>query len=472
MQNKISINPNIKLRTKLSLVRNGFWRVFSYLLFSWVFYFLFFTGQAGAQSASVYLSPYSGTFFVGNTFNVSIFVNTEESQINAVEINLKFPPDVLQVTSPTAGSSFISIWADQPAYSNKDGIISFKGGVPNPGIKTYTGLVSTVTFRAKAPGNAVISFLDTSKILLADGKGTNILQSRASAEYILILEPPEGPKIYSPTHPGQNTWYKNNNPIFVMEKEEGFAEFSYNIDQDPSGLPDNISEGAENSVTINDLGNGIWYFHAKAKKSGVWGGVSHYPVRIDTMPPEKFDVTIETVGPVGDSRFFAYFLTTDSASGMDHYEVSVADMDDNQSVENPFFIEGASPHQIPIQEAGRYAIFVRAYDKAGNLSQGRATLQTFGSFVSLTNKGIKIKNFLLPAWVINILLLLIAAALAYIFYRIFRKRNFARQLTTEVAEAEKEIEDVKKLEKNIREMRSLEEEARTQSERLAGKLKE
>ena len=47
----------------------------------------------------------------------------------------------------------------------------------------------------------------------------------------------------------------------------------------------------------------------------------------------------------------------------------------------------------------------------------------------------------------------------------------AKRLKKEVAEAEKEIEDVKKLERKIRETRALEEEARKESERLAERLK-
>jgi len=236
--------------------------------------------------ASLYLSPQSGTFFVGSIFDISVFVNTEGNSINAVEVNLKFPPDLLQVTSPTAGSSFISIWADQPFYSNQEGLISFKGGVPSPGINTSSGLISTITFRAKAPGQATISFLDSSKVLLADAKGTDILKTAAKGEYLLTVPPPEGPKISSPTHSCLTCWSKNNNPTFFWEKEPGVTDFSYSLDQDARGIPDNISEGSSTSATFNDVSDGIWYFHLKAKKGDVWGGISHYSIQIDTTPPE------------------------------------------------------------------------------------------------------------------------------------------------------------------------------------------
>jgi len=437
---------------------------------------LIFTGTspvfAEGPSASLYLSPYSGTFFVGNTFDVSVFVNTEENNINAVEVNLKFPPELLQVTSPTASFSFISIWADQPSYSNKDGTISFKGGVPNPGIKTSAGLVSTVTFRAKAPGTAKISISDSSKVLLSDGKGTNILKSTANGEYSLVLQPFEGPKITSPTHPSLTTWYRNNNPVFFLEKEEGMTDFSYSLDQDPNGTLDNISEGSNNSAAFNDVGNGIWYFHAKAKKNGAWGGVSHYPVHIDTAPPKAFKITIDTAKILTSSRFFAYFSTEDSLSGMDRYEVSVVDMSDPQALSNPFFIEAVSPYQIPFEKTGEFAVLVRAYDKAGNFSEDKEILKTMSPFLSYTKEGIRIKNFLLPLFSIYFIIAGILVLIVWLIYNYLKRRNLGRRLRTEVAEAEKEIEDVRRLEKKIQDMRLLEEEARRESERLAGRLKE
>jgi hypothetical protein len=143
-----------------------------------------------ATNASLYFSPQTGTFSVGSTFDVSVFLNTEGNNINAVQVDLKFPPELLQVTSPAAGKSFISIWADQPYYSNQEGIVSFKGGVPSPGINTSSGLVSTITFRVKAQGKAMLSFLDSSQVLLADAKGTNVLTTAARAEYIFPLPIP------------------------------------------------------------------------------------------------------------------------------------------------------------------------------------------------------------------------------------------------------------------------------------------
>src|SRR3989344_4740843 len=150
-----------------------------------------------AGSASLSLSPVQGSFIVGNSFDVSIFVNTNGNDINTVEGNLKFSSDTLQIVSPSTGQSFISVWITQPTFSNEEGTIHFAGGLPSPGINTTAGLVSTITFRAKAPGIGTIEILPNSKILLNDGKGTNVLTSVARGTYGLTFAAPGGPGISS-----------------------------------------------------------------------------------------------------------------------------------------------------------------------------------------------------------------------------------------------------------------------------------
>src|SRR3989337_811218 len=84
---------------------------------------------AQGQKARLFLSPTTGSFLADSTFEVGIIVDTDGEQINAVKTDLKFPTDKLQVVKPSAGGSFISIWIEQPSYSNKEGTLSFMGGI-------------------------------------------------------------------------------------------------------------------------------------------------------------------------------------------------------------------------------------------------------------------------------------------------------------------------------------------------------
>ncbi|MFH1656966.1 MAG: cohesin domain-containing protein [bacterium] len=373
---------------------------------------------AEAAGSSLYFSPNSGGFFVGSTFDVGIFVNTGGEDINAVEVNLKFDPAKLQIASPTAGKSFIEVWVAQPAYSNTQGIMSFIGGIPSPGINTSAGLVSTVTFRVISPGETLLSFLDSTKVLRNDAAGTNVLTSKGRAAYRLLIPPPEGPKVFSLTHSDANKWYKNNNPTFSWDKEEGINTFSYSFDNEPNGIPDNEAEGEHSSVSYGEVADGIWYFHVKAEKDGVWGGTSHFVVQIDASSPAVFEPVVEPAAKTIVKQPLVSFITTDALSGMDHYEFKYIDITkDKEQKPSGFFVEVATPHRVPLLEEGRYLIVIRAYDKAGNWREGTAKVQIFPEGFSLNKEGIQYQIFFIPWWFLILILILIIIILIYLLRR-------------------------------------------------------
>ena len=329
--------------------------------------------QAHAQTANgatLLFSPGSGTFTVGSTFNVSIVVNTGGNSINAVRADISFPANRLQVVNPSAGTSFISIWVNQPAYSNTAGTISFQGGLPNPGIKTDSGIVSTITFRATAPGSAKISFKETSQVLANDGQGTNLLTSRGDANFTLNLAAPEGPLVSSPSHPDQNAWYQNRTVDFAWDEVPGATGYSYVFDQNPRTTPPEREDATVNrTATVTAERDGRWYFHVRARVAS-WGGTSHYVVLLDATSPAAFVPTLDPAVPEPGRRPELKFLTTDAMSGIEHYETQLTALDDaNQAT--PFFVEQVSPVRLPELNAGRYQVIVRAFDQAGNSADGK-----------------------------------------------------------------------------------------------------
>ena len=372
------------------------------------YYLLLVAFPTGAAESSLYLSPNSGTFYVGSTFDVSIFVNTGGEDINAIQADLKFDSKKLQIASPTAGKSFISVWISQPTYSNIEGTAFFQGGIPSPGINTSAGLVSTITFRVIAPGETTIYFLDSSRVLLDDGKGTDILTSTGRGVYTLSIPPPEGPKVFSSTHPDQNEWYKNPNPTFSWEKEEGVTDFSYSLDFDSQGVPDSAPEGDFTSISFTDLEDGIWYFHIKAKKAGVWGGASHYLVQIDSTPPASFIPEITPSARTSVSQPIVSFITTDALSGFDHFEIKIIDVSpDREEKGVGFFVEATSPYKLPAFEPGKYMVIVRAFDKAGNWRDESVKIEIIPKGIGLTKRGIWFFGIFLPWWLIIIIIILL-----------------------------------------------------------------
>ena len=62
---------------------------------------------AQQSGADLFLRPAQGSFFVGSTFDVSVVLDTGGKAINTIEVELLFPPDILQLASPSTGSSIV-----------------------------------------------------------------------------------------------------------------------------------------------------------------------------------------------------------------------------------------------------------------------------------------------------------------------------------------------------------------------------
>ena len=97
-----------------------------------------------AQEAKILISPSVGSFSVDSTFDVSIFVDTGGSEVNAVDVRVKFPPDKLQVINPSTGTSFISLWLQQPTFSNKVGLAALTYELTTGHIKARGGLLGRI----------------------------------------------------------------------------------------------------------------------------------------------------------------------------------------------------------------------------------------------------------------------------------------------------------------------------------------
>src|SRR3989344_1619297 len=379
-------------------------------------------------AASLYVGPSSGTFTVGSTFTVSLYLNTGSQAVNAVEANLSFPPNKLQVVSPTTGKSLVQIWISQPTYSNNQGTLKFQGAVPTPGINTESGLISTVTFRVKQTGVATLKILDSSRVLLNDGKGTDVLSGTTSGIYNLILPPPAGPTVTSPTNPDQESWYQGKNAIFEWESPSGIQGSSYILNDNPIDIPDDISEGIRTDTSYDNLADGIYYFHIKSLRAGSWGGVTHYGINIDNSPPAAFEINISPSNRTSSKRPLIDFGTTDKISGINHYELKTIPLDpvsnegpfSNLYEANPFFIEVYPPfsQEIPL---GRYNVIVRAYDKAGNFFEAEERLSIVNPFFKfVSGEGLRFGASFTLNWVfVWILAILILLVLIYLARKIF-----------------------------------------------------
>jgi len=72
-----------------------------------------------AQEASFYLSPTSGNYKVGETFSVTLFINTQGVSINASQAKIIFPPEKLKVINISKSGSILPFGFKNPSFQTK-----------------------------------------------------------------------------------------------------------------------------------------------------------------------------------------------------------------------------------------------------------------------------------------------------------------------------------------------------------------
>jgi|CXWL01.1.fsa_nt_gi hypothetical protein len=337
------------------------------------------------SSVSLQFSPRQASFVEGSTFEVPLLIDTKGVSVNTLNITVRYDADMLSITNPAGGTSIIGLWLEPPSYDNQRGTASYVGAVPN-GIVTSSGIIGTITFKAKKTGTAVVRVQEDSEVLLNDGFGSQARVEYGSARYTIVQKAPEGVPIYSETHPSQEAWYNNNSPVFAWDPLAGVNGYSVVFDTFPATVPPTTVTTTAPSVSYENLDDGLWYLHVRAQQNGVWGNTGHYLVRIDTTPPAKFRPQSNYVlaATIVVERVLLSFFTTDNLSGVERYEVGVIDKS-SPTTASPVFIQTESPYQLPsFGEAGAHVI-VRAVDRAGNIRDAgidvSATPMFFASFL-------------------------------------------------------------------------------------------
>lgn len=126
----------------------------------------------------MYVTPSTTTINKDATFTVTVRTDTEGQSINVAEAMVSFPSDKLAVVRATPGGTFSIQTPGSPRITKNQ--VFFSAGIPTPGYNGKNGVLGTITFRAIAPGAAMIK-VESGKILLNDGKATDALVQKASA---------------------------------------------------------------------------------------------------------------------------------------------------------------------------------------------------------------------------------------------------------------------------------------------------
>jgi len=344
---------------------------------SFIFVLFSLSGET-VQAANLYFSPSSGSYSVGQTISVGVYVSSADQTMNAASGVISFPSDKLEVTSLSNASSIFSLWVLEPSFSNSIGSLNFEGIVLNPGFVGAAGKIITINFKTKAAGNPILNFFSGS-VLANDGKGTNILSNLSTAQFSLSssaitpptpsVTPPAGisgtptaPIINSSTHPNPDKWYSNSTPEFSWEVPSDVTAVRLLIGKIPIATPTVLYSPAISEKKLDKMEDGEYYFHVRFRNQYGWGAITHRKILIDTQPPEPFSIEFPEGKKTDNPQPPILFKTTDSMSGIDHYKVKINNGDFVVTTEKVL----SDPYLPPLLESGKQTVVVQAYDKAGN----------------------------------------------------------------------------------------------------------
>ena len=329
-----------------------------------------------AFGASLTFSPSYGSYQKGSTLTIGIVAGSPDKPINALSGVVNFPSDKLEVVSISKNQSIISLWVQEPTFSNTDGTVNFEGIVLSPGFQGNGGRILNVTFKTKSDGATQLAFIKGS-ILANDGEGTEILTSKGTAQFSIlpITDIESNPELFAPlprdesedlvtadlpkpvinskTHPLE-AWSNLQLGEFKFNLLDGVTAIRLLLDNKPDSTPVVVYSPPVESKTISDLDEGISYLHVQYKNATGWGEILHYKIQIDTQIPDSF--VIKEVAP---GLFL--FEAKDSHSGIFRYEIQI-----NGGEMLPFVDDGSHLYKVPEQIVGQHVLSVRAYDSAGN----------------------------------------------------------------------------------------------------------
>jgi hypothetical protein len=284
-----------------------------------------FAISKGAEAAVLSLEPSGGSFGPNSIFKVKVMIYIPpEECINAAQVEVDFPDNLLEVDDFSPGDSIFSLWIEKPSDGdfvkiNQTGKISFIGGLPGG----YCGKAEEANLESGIRNNYLLGNIIFS-----------VKKSTSSAEAAI-----------------------------------GFSSLSQAFLNTGSGIPAKLSfQNAYLKIDKN-----------LTKIQDEW----QEELRLDKITPENFSLEIGRDEDIFGGNYFLAFSTVDKQTGIDHYEVLEMKPADFKAVDgersflqkiedkamrrpvNLSWEKAVSPYLLKDQTL-KSIIKVKAVDKAGN----------------------------------------------------------------------------------------------------------
>lgn len=133
-----------------------------------------------AAAASLSIETDAQTYGRGDTFIATVRVDNEGECVNAAEVEIDYPTDLLRAVDFSRGDSILTLWVQEPVLDTAAGKVTFAGGIPGG----YCGHISGDPAQSDVLGRVVFTVIGddgreaamnlalASRVYLHDGLGT------------------------------------------------------------------------------------------------------------------------------------------------------------------------------------------------------------------------------------------------------------------------------------------------------------
>jgi hypothetical protein len=329
-------------------------------------------------NSTIRLQPSFGIYSVGFEQHVSVVVDTGEEKVNVVQFKLNFDPTAIEIKSINIGTSSCS-YVVENIIDQKNGTATLTCGMLDTNQNQRSFYVADITIVPLRAGTAPISFdpLET-KILAADGLGTNVLRMSENGSYRFDIfntdiesfatsSSKNGRSflVFSTTHPNENRWYNQSKAHFVWLGKKGMV-YRYSFDTSPDTVPSNEHIIQSDNIDISIPGDGIYYFHLQLVSGGP---IAHYKIRSDMTAPQILSINFSEANIVAGDVVRFSFDAKDLVSGLQkNYYIDLG---------NHLFLPIGDNLFVPFMEPGDQMVKFRVYDNAGNYSEKTETIHVY-----------------------------------------------------------------------------------------------
>jgi chitodextrinase len=342
-----------------------------------------FVAKTSDEVAALSLSPSTSTVAAGEDFNVSIRIDTRGNNVTVVKAETQFNPNDFELRGWSTADSIFGASGNTCVYNNKSCEIitdnSASGNIivtearPSPGVNASSGLVATLTFRAKkaiqpTAQNIILHYVaynnyTDSDVILDDGAGTDILSEVFNATVSASLPVPTGLSATAASATGINlSWNTPSINVGVT----GYKIFRYNGQYYEQ-------KGTSATTTYSDTGltpqTAYQYKISAFDAYGHESALTTAPVSATTMA----DITAPSVpkdlssGAIWMDKLGLYWPDSTDDVGVTGYNV----YQDGKFIGNtPFSDFGVGS----LNPDTSYQFNISAYDEAGNESAKSDTI--------------------------------------------------------------------------------------------------